>query len=138
MRIIVWRSDVCSSDLIGVAQLQRHRAAARALIGGAVPYDGADMRQRLADFGVGDQVVEEGPLAAQGLQRPVRLDAAMVDAARQIEKTFGAVAEMRREPDRVLRGGHGARKATEPPLSGERRVGERCVRWCTSEGGRDT
>src|SRR3546814_5738675 len=59
------------------------------------------MRQRLAGFGVGDQVVEEGPLAAQGLQRPVRLDAAMVDAARQIEKPFGAVAEMRREPDRV-------------------------------------
>src|SRR3546814_15716360 len=72
------------------------------------------MRQRLADFGVGDQVVEEGPLAAQGLQRPVRLDAAMVDAARQIEKPFGAVAEMRREPDRVLRGEIGARKDAEP------------------------
>src|SRR3546814_14880095 len=97
------------------------------------------MRQRLADFGVGDQVVEEGPLAAQGLQRPVRLDAAMVDAARQIEKPFGAVAEMRREPDRVLRGEIGARKDAEPlhlrrghRRSEERRVGKECVRTCRS------
>src|SRR3546814_12086780 len=92
------------------------------------------MRQRLADFGVGDQVVEEGPLAAQGLQRPVRLDAAMVDAARQIEKPFGAVAEMRREPDRVLRGEIGARKDAEPLhlRSEERRVGKECVSTCRS------
>src|SRR3546814_12316820 len=81
---------------------------------------------------VGDQVVEEGPLAAQGLQRPVRLDAAMVDAARQLEKHFGAVAEMRREPDRVLRAENGARNDAEPLRSEERRGGKECVRTCRS------
>src|SRR3546814_4452789 len=72
------------------------------------------MRERLADFGVGDQVVEECALAAQRFQRPVRLDAAMVDPAREVIEPFGAVAEMRREPDPVPRREIGAREDAEP------------------------
>src|SRR3546814_17645710 len=104
MLISDWSSDVCSSDL----------PSARVALGGAIPDDGADMRECLAYLDVGNQIVEEGPLAAERFQGPVRLDASMVDPARQIVKPFGAVAEMRRQPRHLLRRQVGPREDAKP------------------------
>src|SRR3546814_17702589 len=87
MLISDWSSDVCSSDL----------PSARVALGGAIPDDGSDMRECLAYLDVGNQIVEEGPLAAERSQGPVRLDASMVDPARQLVKPFGDVAERSEE-----------------------------------------
>src|SRR3546814_2435338 len=72
------------------------------------------MRECLAYLDVGNQIVEEGPLAAERFQGPVRLDASMVDPARQIVKPFGAVAEMRRQPRHLLRRQVGPREDAKP------------------------
>src|SRR3546814_18245281 len=74
------------------------------------------MRECLAYLDVGNQIVEEGPLAAERFQGPVRLDASMVDPARQIVKPFGAVAEMRRQPRHLLRRQVGPREEDRPSV----------------------
>src|SRR3546814_3508867 len=72
MRISDWSSDVCSSDLFGHDEMNRHAVAPD--IFDAARYPTATFKGRFTDFDGSRPEAAEGEFTLRGVTRPLKLD----------------------------------------------------------------
>src|SRR3546814_17896470 len=105
LRISDWSSDVCSSDLwdvarscagdraeIGIAQLERHRAAERAVAIDAFPGGIGDIFERGVERVAIAEIVEKGAFGANRLGRTIGVYGAESDESRVCKRGYIWVA----------------------------------------------